>query len=96
MTDQKWLYFDPGDDADNAFPLYYASLGGFYDVAEHLVARHPEHVDARGGLMVTPLVAALCGNTSRSPSCCIGMVRTSMFATMIKTRHNARHTGLEF
>jgi ankyrin repeat protein len=48
MTDQKWLYFDPGDDADDAFPLYYASLGGFYDVAEHLVARHPEHIDARG------------------------------------------------
>ena len=40
-------------------PLYYASLCGFYDVAKHLVVKHPEHVNARGGQMVTPLGVAL-------------------------------------
>jgi ankyrin repeat protein len=57
--DERWSDFRPDEGADDASPLYYASLGGFYDVAEHLVAKHPEHVNARGGLMVTPLVAAL-------------------------------------
>jgi ankyrin repeat protein len=42
-------------------PLYYASLCGFYDVAKHLVVKHPEHVNARGGWMVGPLGAALYG-----------------------------------
>jgi hypothetical protein len=48
-------------ESQDAFPLYYASLGGFYDLAEHLVGKHPEHINARGGQMVTPLVAALGG-----------------------------------
>ena len=47
---------------EDAFPLYYASLGGFYDLVEHLVGKHPEHINARGGRMLTPLVAALGGN----------------------------------
>jgi hypothetical protein len=42
-------------------PLYYASLCGFYDLAKHLVVKHPEHVNARGGQMVSPLGAALYG-----------------------------------
>ena len=45
-----------------ASPLYYASLGGFYDLAEHLVNKHPEQINASGGGMATPLVAALGGN----------------------------------
>ena len=40
-------------------PLYYASLCGFYDVANHLVVKHPEHVHAKGGQMMSPLGAAL-------------------------------------
>jgi ankyrin repeat protein len=60
MIDKQWLAFRP-ETSQDAFPLYYASLGGFYDVAEHLVGRHPEHINARGGRMVTPLVAALGG-----------------------------------
>jgi ankyrin repeat protein len=53
-------WFTPHE-RDDAFPLYYASLGGFYDLAERLVDKHPDHINARGGLMVTPLVAALYG-----------------------------------
>ncbi|KAH9998710.1 ankyrin repeat-containing domain protein [Russula vinacea] len=61
--DRKWVTFEPEEleDAPNIFPLYYASLGGFYDLAEHLVGKHPEHINAKGGRMVTPLVAALSG-----------------------------------
>ena len=40
-------------------PLYYASLCGFYDLAQHLVVKYPEHVNAWGGQMVSPLGAAL-------------------------------------
>jgi ankyrin repeat protein len=61
MTDEQWQWFRQDEDLNDASPLYYASLGGFYDLAEHLVDKHPEHVNARGGLMVTPLVAALRG-----------------------------------
>jgi hypothetical protein len=41
-----------------AVPLYYATRLGFYDLVEHLVAEHPEHVSARGGFQVTPIHAA--------------------------------------
>ena len=59
--DVSWDGFTPDEKLNDALPLYYASLGGFYDLAEHLVGKHPEHINARGGLMVTPLVAALHG-----------------------------------
>jgi ankyrin repeat protein len=41
-----------------AVPLYYAARLGFVDLAEHLIALHPEHVSAMGGSQVTPLHAA--------------------------------------
>jgi ankyrin repeat protein len=44
-----------------AVPLYYAAMLGFRDLAEHLIAEHPEHVNARGGSEVTPLHVAVSG-----------------------------------
>ena len=41
-----------------AVPLYYAARLGFRDLTEHLIAKHPEHVNARGGSEVTPMHAA--------------------------------------
>jgi ankyrin repeat protein len=47
-----------------AVPLYYAAKLGFRDLTEHLIAEHPEHVNARGGDQVTPIhVAASEGHT---------------------------------
>ena len=40
-------------------PLYYAALCGFRDVAEHLINARRQDVNARGGLHLTPLHAAL-------------------------------------
>jgi ankyrin repeat protein len=40
-------------------PLYYAALCGFQDLVEHLVIKHPQHVNTRGGYFLTPLIAAL-------------------------------------
>jgi hypothetical protein len=48
-------------DPSAAVPLYYAALCGFQDLVEHLVFKYPEHVNARGGHYVTPLMAALAG-----------------------------------
>jgi hypothetical protein len=46
-----------------AAPLYYAAMLGFRDLAEHLIAEYPEHLNARGGREVTPMhVAALAGH----------------------------------
>jgi ankyrin repeat protein len=42
----------------DAVPLYYAASFGFCDLAEHLIAEHPEHVNARGGNEITPMHAA--------------------------------------
>ena len=39
--------------------LYYAAFCGFYDLAEHLITKHPEQVNARGGHILFPLPAAL-------------------------------------
>ena len=47
-----------------AVPLYYAAMLGFRDVAEQLLAKHPEHVNARGGREMTPThVAASVGHS---------------------------------
>jgi len=43
-------------------PLYYASVCGLYDLAKHLAVKHPEHVNARGGQMTSPLGAAISQN----------------------------------
>ena len=46
-----------------ASPLYYAAMLGFRDLADRLIAEHPEHVNARGGLEQTPThVAARTGH----------------------------------
>ena len=42
-----------------AVPLYYAASLGFRDLAERLIAEHPEHVNARGGRLETPMHAAV-------------------------------------
>jgi ankyrin repeat protein len=65
MIDEDWmqLQFRPESQArpQETFPLYYAALGGFYDLAEYLIGKHPGHINARGGQMVTPFVAAMRG-----------------------------------
>ena len=61
MIDKQWTYFNPDIEMECAFPLYYASLGGLYELAECLIGKHLEHINARGGQTVTSLVAALCG-----------------------------------
>ena len=61
QIDVSWEWFTPRKREGDALPLYYASLGGFYDLAKHLVGKHPEQINARGGLLVTPMVAALHG-----------------------------------
>jgi ankyrin repeat protein len=43
----------------NHTPLYYSALYGFYDLVRHLIAKHPEQVNDRGGDLNSPLVAAL-------------------------------------
>jgi hypothetical protein len=46
-----------------AVPLYYAAMLGFRDLAEQLIAKHPEHVNARGGYETTPMhIAAFSGH----------------------------------
>ena len=57
--DAYWDFYSSDYGVNDAFPLYYASLCGFYDLVEHLIGRNPEHVSAYGGRLVTPLVAAL-------------------------------------
>ena len=57
--DQSWIYFTPDPQDGVGSPLYYAAFCGLYDVAEHLIMKHPEQVNARGGLLLAPLPAAL-------------------------------------
>ena len=59
--DIAWTYFTDFRKSD-PFPLYFAAQFGFYDLAEHLIAKYPGQVDATGGWNRTPLVAALYGN----------------------------------
>ncbi|KAH9172799.1 ankyrin repeat-containing domain protein [Lactarius sanguifluus] len=50
---------------DTATPLYYSALCGFFDLVEHLVKKHSQHVNAIGGKHDYPLVAALHGGHVR-------------------------------
>ena len=58
--DTSWLYFGHSSGTDGG-PLYYAALCGFYNLVEHLVAEHPQDINAKGGRNKTPMVAALYG-----------------------------------
>jgi ankyrin repeat protein len=53
-----WFLFADAD-MPRGGALYYASFYGFYDLAKRLAAKHPEHVNARGGTLLSPLGAAL-------------------------------------
>ena len=57
--DEYWWGFNSNSVTRRPPPLYYTALCGFYDLTEHLVVKNPEHVNAVGGRMVTPLIAAL-------------------------------------
>ena len=57
--DEDWDAFSPYSQDDVGSPLYYAAFCGFYDLAERLITKHPEQVNARGGRNLFPLPAAL-------------------------------------
>ena len=53
-------HFSMGDYTKyDAAPLYYAVLCGFRDLAELLIVKYPQQVDAIGGYNVSPLATAL-------------------------------------
>ena len=57
--DERWAFFSNGLRYGGGAPLYYAALCGFHDLARRLITKHPEQVNARGGLILAPLPAAL-------------------------------------
>ncbi|KAI9438111.1 hypothetical protein H4582DRAFT_234761 [Lactarius indigo] len=59
MDDEYWAPFSPDAPLDVGSPLYYAAFCGFYDLAERLIMKHPEQVNAGGGRILAPLLAAL-------------------------------------
>ena len=46
-------------------PLYYSVICGFYDLVEHLLEKHSQHINTIGGRHDYPLVAALHGGDIR-------------------------------
>ena len=58
-VDQYWAMFSPYQRDSVGSPLYYAAFCGFYDLAERLIRKDPEQVNAIGGYNLFPLQAAL-------------------------------------
>jgi ankyrin repeat protein len=56
---QTFFTWQSAHSRSSATPLYYAALCGFQDLVEHLVIKYPQHVNTRGGCLLTPLIAAL-------------------------------------
>ena len=56
--DEGWAFSNGRRDTVPS-PLCYAAMCGFHDVAERLIMKHPEQVNARGGRSLAPLPAAL-------------------------------------
>ncbi|KAN0139160.1 hypothetical protein V8E53_003049 [Lactarius tabidus] len=63
--DEVWPNFSPTSRDGVGSPLYYAAFCGFYDLAERLIMKNPDHVNARGGHMIAPILAALYKRHSR-------------------------------
>jgi ankyrin repeat protein len=68
-----WIYNHDGEhpmstvrpEKPGAVPLYYAARLGFRELAEHLIAKYPEHVNTRGGSRETPTgTAAFAGHAN--------------------------------
>ena len=57
--DEPWSFFGAPQPHHIGSPLYYAAFCGLYDLAEHLILKYPEQVNARGGHLLAPLLAAL-------------------------------------
>jgi ankyrin repeat protein len=57
--DEDWFTFSPNSRDSVGSPLYYAAFCGFYDLAERLITKNPDQVNARGGRMIAPILAAL-------------------------------------
>ena len=57
--DECWYEFTPYSRDSVGSPLYYAASCGFYDLAERLITKDPEQVNALGGYNLFPLPAAL-------------------------------------
>ena len=57
--DEDWRRFSPHSRDGVGSPLYYAAFCGFSDLAERLIMKHPEQVNARGGGTLFPLPASL-------------------------------------
>ena len=57
--DESWAFFSERQSSGVGSPLYYAAFCGFYDLVQHLIMKHPEQVNARGGRILAPLPAAL-------------------------------------
>ena len=57
--DERWSVFSPRSRDGAGSLLYYASFCGFYDLAESLIMKDSEQVNARGGRIISPLPASL-------------------------------------
>ena len=60
----RWIYGGMGaehPEKPKKVPLYHAAWLGFRDLAAHLIAEHPEHLNARGGWGETAMHAAAGG-----------------------------------
>ena len=57
--DEYWTSLSPSSRGSVGSPLYYAAFCGFYGLAERLIMKHPEQINARGGHCLFPLPAAL-------------------------------------
>ena len=53
------LYLFCASESNTTTPLYYAAFCGFHDLAEQLIMKHPQQVNANCGYYVSPLGAAL-------------------------------------
>ncbi|KAI9438080.1 hypothetical protein H4582DRAFT_2098857 [Lactarius indigo] len=58
-VDEGWTFFSHPESGGVGSPLYYASFCGLYDLAERLIMKHPEQVNAGGGRILAPLPAAM-------------------------------------
>ena len=57
--DESWDRFGQRSPPHVGSPLYYAAFCGFYNLAERLIIKHAEQVNAPGGRNLFPLPAAL-------------------------------------
>ncbi|KAF8264002.1 hypothetical protein EI94DRAFT_1665088 [Lactarius quietus] len=93
--DEHWPYFIPPPVAGVGSPLYYAAFCGLYGLAERLIMKHPDQVNAPGGSVISRFQRLCPKDALMLQIYSTDMARSWMFKTFMRILHYMRPRHLD-